>query len=108
MPSLKCARPESGGEIWKKNEFIIRKLYESERRTLKEVKQIMEKEHGFPVLPLSTYETKLRDELGLRKKLKKADWSAVHQHCLDRETETVGMGKEPKNTGIYLNGTRIP
>lgn len=48
---------------------------------------------------LSTYETKLRDVLGLRKKLKKADWTAIHQHYQDRQG---------KDTGIYLNGSRIP
>ncbi|KAI0889164.1 uncharacterized protein GGS22DRAFT_153316 [Annulohypoxylon maeteangense] len=90
---------DSSGEIWEQNESIIRQLYETERKTLKEVKQVMESEHGFPITPLSTYETKLRDRLGLRKKLKKADWVAVHHHYLSRDG---------KDTGIYLNGTRIP
>ncbi|TGJ78275.1 hypothetical protein E0Z10_g10489, partial [Xylaria hypoxylon] len=48
---------------------------------------------------LSTYETKLRDKLRLRKKLKKADWPAVYQHVRDRGE---------KETGIYINGTKIP
>lgn len=48
---------------------------------------------------LSTYETKIRDKLGLRKKLKKSDWPAVYQHVRNR-------GDKP--TGIYVNGTRIP
>lgn len=59
----------------------------------------MEAEYGFPIIPLSTYETKLRNVLGLRKKLKKADWTAIHQHYQDRGG---------KKTGIYLNGSKIP
>ncbi len=80
----------------------------------------METQHGFPDIPyvinvvsffrglmaklihsLSTYETKLRDELKLRKKLKRTDWHAVYQHWGKRESE----GRE---TGIYINGTRKP
>ncbi|KAI1211093.1 uncharacterized protein F4807DRAFT_50092 [Annulohypoxylon truncatum] len=102
MASMALAqRPRSGsaGGIWEQNESTIRQLYETERKTLKEVKQIMESEHGFPITPLSTYETKLRDRLKLRKKLKKTDWIAVHHHYLARDG---------KDTGIYLNGRRIP
>lgn len=33
---------------WAQHEPIIRQLYEVERKTLKEVKSILEKEHGFP------------------------------------------------------------
>ncbi|KAI0387935.1 hypothetical protein F5Y04DRAFT_286844 [Hypomontagnella monticulosa] len=92
-------RSDSVGEIWEQNASILQRLYEVERKTPKEVKQIMEKEHGFPVVPLSNYETRLRDELGLRKKLKKQNWHAVYQHYLS---------SGGKHTGVYLNGTKIP
>ncbi|KAI3341102.1 hypothetical protein F4824DRAFT_450765 [Ustulina deusta] len=91
--------PVTGDDVWTENATLIRQLYISERKTLKKVKETLESQHGFPTFPLSTYETKLRDKLGLRKKLKKADWPAVYQHVRDRG------GKE---TGIYVNGTRIP
>ncbi|KAI0863378.1 hypothetical protein F4860DRAFT_522071 [Xylaria cubensis] len=87
------------GDVWITNATLIKQLYISERKTLKQVKELLEGHHGFPTFPLSTYETKLRDKLGLRKKLKKGDWTAVYQHIRNRG------GKE---TGIYLNGTRIP
>ncbi|KAI0195633.1 hypothetical protein EV127DRAFT_466740 [Xylaria flabelliformis] len=87
------------GDIWIRNAALIKQLYISERRTLKQVKELLEDQHGFPTFPLSTYETKLRDKLSLRKKLKKADWTAVYQHVRSRR------GKE---TGIYLDGMRIP
>lgn len=48
---------------------------------------------------LSTYETRLREELRLRKNLKRVEWHAVYQHLKRRE------GRE---TGIYINGTRKP
>ncbi|KAI1416852.1 hypothetical protein F5Y13DRAFT_204230 [Hypoxylon sp. FL1857] len=101
MPSIKRKRRfvDSAGEIWEQNESIFRQLFEAERKTLEDVKRIMEREHGFPIIPLSTYETKFRDKLGLRKKLKKADWSAVYQQYLNRNG---------RPTGVYLNGTEIP
>ncbi|KAI0550068.1 hypothetical protein F4679DRAFT_218655 [Xylaria curta] len=45
--------------------------------TLKNVKEAMEGEHGFPTTPLSTCESRLRG-LGLRK-IKKKDWDPVYQ-----------------------------
>ncbi|KAI1775132.1 ankyrin [Hypoxylon cercidicola] len=98
MPPVRCPR-HSESRIWEQNESTIRHLYQTERKTLKQVKEIMEIEHGFPIMPLTIYETRLRDVLGLRKKLKKADWTAIHQHYQSREG---------KDTGIYLNGSRIP
>ncbi|KAI0547122.1 hypothetical protein F4679DRAFT_555375 [Xylaria curta] len=88
-------------DIWHNHEPIIRKLYLEEKKTLKRVKEIMESEHGFPSFPLSTYGTKLRDQLELPKKLKKKDWPVVYQHYQQRQAE----GKE---TNMYLNGTFIP
>ncbi|OTB12660.1 hypothetical protein K445DRAFT_180089 [Daldinia sp. EC12] len=89
--------PEEG--IWEQHKSTFLRLYQTERKTLREVKEIMESEHGFPENSLLTYETKLRDELHLRKKLKKTDWVSVHHHRLKR-------GDKP--TGVYLNGTEIP
>lgn len=37
--------------IWRQNASIIRQLYQDKRKTLKEVKTIMESEKGFPVMP---------------------------------------------------------
>ncbi|KAI1660949.1 hypothetical protein F4813DRAFT_400096 [Daldinia decipiens] len=101
MPSVKRRRPDPdpGEGIWEQHRLTFLRLYQTERRTLKEVKEIMESEHGFPVNSLLTYETKLRNELHLRKKLKKSDWVSVHHHRLKR-------GDKP--TGVYLNGTEIP
>ncbi|KAK5632405.1 hypothetical protein RRF57_008119 [Xylaria bambusicola] len=89
----------AGDDVWTENANLIKQLYISERNSLKKVKEILESQHGFPPFPLSTYEIKLRDKLGLRKKLKKADWPAVYQRVRDRGD---------KETGIYINGTRIP
>ncbi|KAI0410761.1 hypothetical protein F5X98DRAFT_384959 [Xylaria grammica] len=85
-------------DIWKKNAATLRRLYLEEHRTLKAVKETMESQHGFPVTPLSTYESKLRD-LGLRKKMKKRDWHHVYQHY-------VNTGN--RHTAIYFNDVRIP
>ncbi|OAL23187.1 hypothetical protein AYO20_11055 [Fonsecaea nubica] len=91
-------RPLEDDSMWVLNKHHFRQLYQTERKTLKDVKQIMETEYGFPITPLSTYETKLRD-LGLRKRLKTDNWPIVAQHYLNRSG---------KDTGVYLNGTRIP
>ncbi|KAI0401767.1 hypothetical protein F4802DRAFT_618459 [Xylaria palmicola] len=88
-----------GDEVWVENAALIRRLYISERKTLKQVKEVMEGQHGFPDFPLCIYETKLRERLNLRKKLKKTDWPAIHQLVLDRGG---------KDTGVYINGLQIP
>ncbi|KIW77137.1 hypothetical protein Z517_09583 [Fonsecaea pedrosoi CBS 271.37] len=84
-------RPLEDDSVWVLNKHHFQQLYQTERKTLKDVKRIMETE-------LSTYETKLR-ELGLRKRLKRDNWLIVAQHYLNRSG---------KDTGVYLNGTRIP
>jgi Clr5 domain len=38
-------------EIWTSFAPLIKKLYQEERRTLKEVKTILEGEHAFPKTP---------------------------------------------------------
>ncbi|KAI1740417.1 hypothetical protein F4680DRAFT_419385 [Xylaria scruposa] len=88
-------------DIWYAHKSIIQRLYVEEKKTLKKVKEIMELEHGFPYFPLSTYGTKLRDQLKLPKKLKKKDWPVVYQHYQQRQAEG-------KQTNMYLNGTFIP
>ncbi|KAK6069531.1 ankyrin unc44 [Seiridium cupressi] len=90
---------ETSSSIWKQNRELLARLYQQERKTLREVERIMEEQHGFPNFPLSTYETKLRDELGLKKKLKAKDWIAIHHKLVatgDRKCE------------VHLNGVPIP
>jgi hypothetical protein len=48
---------------------------------------------------LNTYETKLRDELGLKKKLKWFDWIAIDDHI-----SHLGNSK----FDVFLNGSLIP
>ncbi|KAI0486687.1 hypothetical protein F4859DRAFT_510474 [Xylaria cf. heliscus] len=98
MPPHKHQMSYLQDDVWKQNETTFRRLYLKERKTLKDVKKIMESEHNFPSTPLSTYESKLRD-LSLRKKMKKKDWYPIYQHY-------VNSGH--KHTAIYFNGTRIP
>jgi hypothetical protein len=37
-----------------RNKSVIKTLYQDERKSLKEVKCILEKEYGFPIYPLAT------------------------------------------------------
>ncbi|ROW10217.1 hypothetical protein VMCG_01753 [Cytospora schulzeri] len=92
--------PPAGTNPWSQNEHLIRRLYQDERKTLEQVKQIMETKHNFPKNPLSTWETKLRDVLGLRKRLKKNDWPIVYRHVAPRRAQK-------KETAVYLNGTQM-
>ncbi|GAW12868.1 hypothetical protein ANO14919_022390 [Xylariales sp. No.14919] len=99
MPASGRPLPMPETDIWTDKAALIRRLYVRERKTLKQVKAILETEHEFPVHPLSTYESKIRDKLRLRKKLKRAEWPVVYHHFQSR------AGKE---TGVYLNNVRIP
>ncbi|CAG9983596.1 unnamed protein product [Clonostachys byssicola] len=78
---------------------LIQRLYQKERKTLKEVKEILERDHQFPSLPISIYETRLRNHLGVRKKFKKSDWSIIYQHHMKTKRET---------SSLYLNGVKYP
>ncbi|KAF7530931.1 hypothetical protein G7054_g9359 [Neopestalotiopsis clavispora] len=66
--------------IWEEHKSMFIQLYVKEKKTLREVKAIAEKDFAFPRAPLSTYESKFRNELGLKKKLKWFDWIAIHDH----------------------------
>lgn len=99
MPPAKRPLPDDEGDIWDRHQKLVQRLYETERKTLEDVKQILEAEHGFPDIPLSTYEAKLRDKLHLRKKLKKTDWPVIYQHHLRRGG---------KDSAVHLNGSLIP
>ncbi|KAK9771920.1 hypothetical protein SCAR479_11401 [Seiridium cardinale] len=103
MP-VKVAQPynqsrETSSSIWQQNRELLDRLYQQERKTLREVKKTMEEQHGFPNFPLSTYETKLRDELGLKKKLKAKDWIAIHHELVK---------KGDRKCEVHLNGVAIP
>ncbi|KAI1333039.1 hypothetical protein F5Y16DRAFT_354651 [Xylariaceae sp. FL0255] len=95
--SMDLSLRSANGSLWQRNRTILQRLYQAERKTLKELKVIMENEYGFPTTPLSTYESKLR-ELGIRKKLKRRDWHAIYDQCQIR-------GSAP--SGVYLDGVRI-
>ncbi|KAI3334581.1 hypothetical protein F4824DRAFT_511609 [Ustulina deusta] len=98
MPRNRYRSDGLRNDVWAENETILRRLYLKEHKTLKDVKEEMEAEHGFPTTSLSTYESKLRD-LGLRKKMKRKDWRPVYQHYLS---------SSGRHTAIFFNGARIP
>lgn len=51
MSALQRLHANQDDAIWRQNASVIRHLYQEERKTLKEVKEIMENEKGFPVTP---------------------------------------------------------
>jgi hypothetical protein len=113
---------DSNQDIWLASKPLIKQLYEVERKTLKEVKFILEAEHGFPETSLvmsqfifmycdrvtitmsisnrlSIYETKFRDQFGFRKRLKSGDWPRIYHYARSK-----GFSK----FDVYLNGCVIP
>ncbi|KAG8161335.1 hypothetical protein KVR01_009599 [Diaporthe batatas] len=92
--------------IWRRHESTIRQLYQEDRKTLKEVKEIMENERGFPVTPISVWEVKLR-QLKMQKKLKARDWASVYQHVRPR-LQRDGKMKLLRPTVVLINGTEKP
>ncbi|KUI55035.1 Ankyrin repeat and KH domain-containing protein 1 [Cytospora mali] len=105
MSTSKRPLSDEADDIWRQNEAEIRELYQEKRETLKDVKRIMEAK-GFPKKPLSTWESKLRDELGLRKKARTNDWPLIYRHVLPR-LEHPKRKKPKKPTGVYINNTIV-
>ncbi|GAB1312569.1 hypothetical protein MFIFM68171_02779 [Madurella fahalii] len=70
--------------LWQQHLELFSRLYLTENNSLERVKEIVERDHGFPETPLSTYEIKLRDELKLRKNMKAEHWTVIGQHLESR------------------------
>lgn len=49
--ALQRLQAEEDDKIWRQNAPVIRQLYQEERKTLKEVKTIMENDREFPETP---------------------------------------------------------
>ncbi|KAK7224624.1 hypothetical protein V2G26_012627 [Clonostachys chloroleuca] len=90
-------------DLWVQHASVIRGLYlqRQPRLSLREVRSTMMKEHAFPDFKLSTWEIKVRDKLGLRKKMRKSDWPIVWRHCVRR-------GHRGKRSAVYLQGVPVP
>ncbi|KAM7199263.1 hypothetical protein V8F33_004511 [Rhypophila sp. PSN 637] len=89
--------PRNPNSIWQQNKSLFRRLYLEDDNPLKVVKLIAERDHNFPPTPLSTYETKLRDELKLRKNLKPEEWAAIGRDLKSRCGQC----------GVLLCGVRV-
>ncbi|KAG8162811.1 hypothetical protein KVR01_007289 [Diaporthe batatas] len=64
--------------IWQRHESEIRSLYQTKH--LEEVKDIMERKHGFPKLANKTWHEKLGNRR-IRKTVKNQVWGKVYRHC---------------------------
>ncbi|KAI1865681.1 hypothetical protein JX265_008004 [Neoarthrinium moseri] len=95
---------ESSLSIWQQHRQLFRKLYLEDKKTLKRVKEIAERDYGFPQTPLSTYETKLRDELGLKKKLKAHEWAIISQYI---EAKATQPGDVLRFNGVVLPWRKV-
>ncbi|KAK8868996.1 ankyrin repeat-containing domain protein [Apiospora arundinis] len=86
--------------LWDAHKDILRQLYLTEKKPLKEVKRLMESQHRFPCnFTLSSYETTLRDHLGFRKNLKHSDYEAISTKLDERQN---------KESVVTLDGDRLP
>ncbi|KAL1869152.1 hypothetical protein Daus18300_005689 [Diaporthe australafricana] len=81
MPSSKRPSSSERGDIWRRQENRIRKLYKS--KTVENVKRILEEEEDFPKLALPTWIEKL-GELGIRKNVSSQEWRKIYQHIIPR------------------------
>ena len=51
MAMTQNSHPDLGTDIWHQHEPLIRSLYLVQNNTLRNVKEMMESEHGFPEQP---------------------------------------------------------
>ncbi|KAK5662715.1 hypothetical protein OQA88_8631 [Cercophora sp. LCS_1] len=82
---------------WEEHRELFHELYNTRSLPLEKVKEIAEEVHQLPRAPLSSYETKLRDELGLRKNLKGEDWAVIGRLVASRP-----------QANVYHHGKIIP
>ncbi|OHE97313.1 hypothetical protein CORC01_07368 [Colletotrichum orchidophilum] len=95
---LVTRKPYATDEVWDCHRSIITKLYQDDKRTLKQVKQIMERDHSFYATE-RMFKTRLRS-WGLEKKLKETEvWHIVQ---LNREREARG-----KKSEFYIRNQRV-
>ncbi|KAJ1323234.1 serine/threonine-protein phosphatase 6 regulatory ankyrin repeat subunit B [Microdochium nivale] len=87
--------------IWERHQETIRGLYLGSNKSLSQLKTILEEKHNFPPFTLSTYESRVRDTLGLRKKIKTRDWAAIWAHCRQ-------IQKQDATPVVFFHGRRIP
>ncbi|RDW72890.1 hypothetical protein BP6252_06797 [Coleophoma cylindrospora] len=93
MERLTTAYDVAASTLWIDHRNILEDLYIIQNKTLAEVKYNMENNHDFPDFPstrTSIYETRLRDQLGLVKNLKKSDWHSIDHNLKMRDR----LGKE--------------
>uniref|UniRef100_A0A8H7K8Q2 Clr5 domain-containing protein n=1 Tax=Bionectria ochroleuca TaxID=29856 RepID=A0A8H7K8Q2_BIOOC len=95
-------------DIFTQHRPLIKRLYQEERKSLKQVKEILESEYQFPESSLAFYEIKLRDLLGVRKKFKKEDWPVIYQHHLNsnrkkpgKKSDALVQGKRPLSCAAH-------
>ncbi|KAM7186737.1 hypothetical protein V8F20_011248 [Naviculisporaceae sp. PSN 640] len=96
--------------IWKENRDLFHRLYLQENHSMEQVKVIAERDHNFPPHEKPTYETKLRDELKLRKNLKPGEWAAIGQHMRSQSTKCAvficGVRRDDKQVKRYISRYR--
>ncbi|KAF7533593.1 hypothetical protein G7054_g6946 [Neopestalotiopsis clavispora] len=91
------ALSEKDMAIFDQNRETIRRLFLLENRTLAQVKEALESDHGFPNFRMTDYETVLRKRFGFRKNLKKEDWLTIDHHREERL-------QKGKASDVYLDG----
>ncbi|KAK6819455.1 Clr5 domain-containing protein [Apiospora arundinis] len=98
-PAIIYANQPKDFSLWDAHKDILKQLYLTEKKPLKEVQRLMESDYGFPSdITLSTYETTLRKHLGFRKNLKRTDWEEIGTN-LDK--------RQGKETEVIFRGDRL-
>ncbi|KAK8091289.1 hypothetical protein PG994_000794 [Apiospora phragmitis] len=93
-PTVIYANKPKNFSLWDSHKDVLKELYLTQKKPLKDAKQVMESEHGFNC-DFTTYETTLRDHLGFRKNLKRSDWEAIgthHEKRQGKESEITFLG----------------
>ncbi|KAJ3565798.1 hypothetical protein NPX13_g7365 [Xylaria arbuscula] len=106
MASSPSQQRATSNNIWTQNALLIKQLYIIKDLPLREVRRILQKNHGFPAFSMKLYEKKIK-QLGLRKNLPKSDWAIVKAHLDARGDKAsavyvcgVRRSKKTINTGI--------
>ncbi|KAJ0109947.1 hypothetical protein J7T55_014749 [Diaporthe amygdali] len=109
MPASKRMSSSDPGDIWRREEYRIKKLYK--KHSVKDLKRIMEKNGAFPERAVPTWIENL-GKLDIRKNVTSEEWRKIYRHVVPRlenparQKGDLKLKRTKKETEIIVRGRK--